>query len=104
MIFGASERSTQKLKSWCSVVRNDVFNYRPLAKESIQYCMQDVQFLLRLWARYAEGFVEPLGGKDTHGYRGQDSVLPERALYWSWPAYGFGSVYVASSSWCVAVE
>lgn len=32
--------------------RYEVFNERPLAEEIIQYCVQDVQFLPRLWARY----------------------------------------------------
>jgi exonuclease 3'-5' domain-containing protein 1 len=32
--------------------RYEVFNERPLAKEIIQYCVQDVQFLPRLWSRY----------------------------------------------------
>jgi exonuclease 3'-5' domain-containing protein 1 len=32
--------------------RYEVFNDRPLPKEIIQYCVQDVQFLPRLWAHY----------------------------------------------------
>jgi exonuclease 3'-5' domain-containing protein 1 len=34
--------------------RYEVFNERPMAKEIIQYCVQDVQFLPRLWSRYKE--------------------------------------------------
>ncbi|CBX94102.1 predicted protein [Plenodomus lingam JN3] len=30
----------------------EVFNDRPLAKKIIQYCVQDVQFLPRLWSHY----------------------------------------------------
>jgi exonuclease 3'-5' domain-containing protein 1 len=30
----------------------DVFNERPLSEDIIQYCVQDVQFLPRLWAHY----------------------------------------------------
>lgn len=32
--------------------RYEVFNDRPLAKDIVQYCVQDVQFLPRLWSRY----------------------------------------------------
>jgi exonuclease 3'-5' domain-containing protein 1 len=32
--------------------RYEVFNDRPLAKEIIQYCVQDVQFLPQLWSHY----------------------------------------------------
>ncbi|KAJ4302812.1 hypothetical protein N0V90_001703 [Kalmusia sp. IMI 367209] len=32
--------------------RYEIFNDRPLAQEIIQYCVQDVHFLPRLWARY----------------------------------------------------
>jgi exonuclease 3'-5' domain-containing protein 1 len=32
--------------------RYEVFNDRPLAKEIIQYCVQDVQFLPQLWSYY----------------------------------------------------
>lgn len=32
--------------------RYEVFNERPLAEDLVQYCVQDVQFLPRLWAWY----------------------------------------------------
>lgn len=32
--------------------RYEVFNDRPLAKDIIQYCVQDVNFLPRLWSHY----------------------------------------------------
>jgi exonuclease 3'-5' domain-containing protein 1 len=30
----------------------EVFNLRPLAQDIMQYCVQDVQFLPRLWQKY----------------------------------------------------
>jgi exonuclease 3'-5' domain-containing protein 1 len=35
--------------------RYEIFNDRPLAKEIIQYCVQDVQFLPQLWSHYKNG-------------------------------------------------
>jgi exonuclease 3'-5' domain-containing protein 1 len=32
--------------------RYEVFNDRPLAQAIVQYCVQDVQFLPRLWSTY----------------------------------------------------
>jgi exonuclease 3'-5' domain-containing protein 1 len=31
----------------------EVFNLRPLSEEMMEYCMQDVQFLPRLWLHYS---------------------------------------------------
>jgi exonuclease 3'-5' domain-containing protein 1 len=59
-VMTAAERSAWKaakdegLKLFAPVRggRYEVFNDRPLAKEIIQYCVQDVQFLPQLWSHY----------------------------------------------------
>ncbi|KAF3046143.1 hypothetical protein E8E12_011354 [Didymella heteroderae] len=43
--------------------RYEVFNDRPLAKDIIQYCVQDVQFLPRLWSRYKGRMSAPWATK-----------------------------------------
>jgi exonuclease 3'-5' domain-containing protein 1 len=50
--WNAAKEAGKKLFAPEKGGRYEVFNDRPLAKEIIQYCVQDVQFLPNLWSYY----------------------------------------------------
>lgn len=58
-MWNAAKEAGKKLFALERGGRYEVFNDRRLAKDIVQYCVQDVQFLPRLWSRYRQRMSAP---------------------------------------------
>jgi exonuclease 3'-5' domain-containing protein 1 len=75
--------------------RYEVFNDRPLAKEIIRYCVQDVQFLPRLWSCYKGRLSAPWAVKVQQATR-ERVALSQSKHYVSHGAHKA----LAPTGWC----